>query len=90
MDLKNTTYLEIDKYISENQNKLKHFTSSSGYRYVYDEDLDSTIRIIGDNSFTVYIDRIDKVNNYDYYPCRFINCIKYSKDGLINKQNLLV
>ena len=33
--------------------------------------------------------RIDQVNNYDYYPVRFKNCIRYSKDGLINKQELL-
>lgn len=89
MDLENTTYLEIETYISENKNKLKNFSSPAGYRYVYDEDLDCTIRIINDKSFTVYKNRIDEVDNYDYYPCRFKNFIKYSKDGLINKQELV-
>ncbi len=89
MDLENTTYDEIKKYISENQNNIKSHSSYSHCKYVYDENLDCTIRIVDNDSYTVYKDRIDQVNNYDYYPVRFKNCISYSNDGLINKQELL-
>ena len=89
MDLENTTYGEIEKHISENQDTLEEHSSYAHCKYVYDKKLDCTIRIVNNESFTVYKDRIDKVNNHDYYPSRFKNCVRYSKDGLINKQELI-